>query len=170
MELSEYVESLRRELAAVTRVAGDEVARAGELLGDALDSAVRLTLLDVLSGAAAEITSQMSDAVVEVRLGSGGLGGGEATFVVVGTPGEPEPEAPPPPAAADEEDSGTARVTLRLPDALKGRMEAVASREGVSVNAWLIRAVGRAVDNPAGPAASSARRGPGQRITGFARS
>ena len=168
MELSEYVESLRGELAAVTRVAGDEVARAGELLADALDSAVRLTLLDVLSGAAAEITAQMSAAAVEVRLGGGGMGG-EATFVVFGTPGEPVPEAPPPPAAADDEDSGTARVTLRLPDALKGRMEAAASREGVSVNAWLIRAVGRAVDNQAGPAAQQARRGPGQRITGFAR-
>jgi hypothetical protein len=168
MELSEYVESLRGELAAVTRVAGDEVARAGELLADALDSAVRLTLLDVLAGAAAEITSQMSDATVEVRLGGGERSGGEATFVVAATPGEPEPE--PPPAAADDEDSGTARVTLRLPDALKGRMEAAASREGVSVNAWLIRAVGRAVDSPAGPSTQQARRGPGQRITGFARS
>jgi len=152
MELSEYVESLRGELAAVTRVAGDDVARAGELLAEALDSAVRLTLLDVLSGAAAEITSRISDASIEVR-----LAGGEATFVVVAAH-QQEPEAPAPPAGADEEDSGTARVTLRLPDALKGRMEAAASREGVSVNAWLVRA---------GP---PPRRGPGQRITGFARS
>jgi hypothetical protein len=165
MQLSEYVESLRGELAAVTRVAGDDVARAGELLADALDSAVRLTLLDVLSGAAAEITSRITDAAIEVR-----LTGGEPTFVVVSAPHEPEPEAPAPPAAAGDEDSGTARVTLRLPDTLKARMETAASREGVSVNTWLIRAVSRAVDSSAGSTPPPSRRGPGQRITGFARS
>jgi hypothetical protein len=165
MQLSEYVESLRGELAAVTRVAGDDVARAGELLADALDSAVRLTLLDVLSGAAAEITSRITDAAIEVR-----LAGGEPTFVVVSAPHEPEPEAPAPPAAAGDEDSGTARVTLRLPEALKARMETAASREGESVNTWLVRAVSRAVDSSAGSTPPPSQRGPGQRITGFARS
>src|SRR5216683_6150178 len=99
MQLSEYVESLRGELAAVTRVAGDDVARAGELLADALDSALRLTLLDVLSGAAAEITSRITDAAIEVR-----LAGGEATFVVVSAPPEAEPPAPPPPGGISDED------------------------------------------------------------------
>jgi hypothetical protein len=141
------------------------------MIAEALDSSIRLTLLDVLSGAAAEITSRLDDAAVELRLSSG-----NPAFVVVHTP--PEPPAPPPPPApgADpprdegEEETGTSRVTLRLPDGLKTRAEAAAARDGLSLNAWLVRAASRALDNPpeSGPAPS--RRGPGQRITGFARS
>jgi hypothetical protein len=61
-------------------------------------------------------------------------------------------------------------VTLRLPDGLKARAEAAAARDGLSLNAWLVRAAGQALDEPSGAGLRSARRGPGQRITGFARS
>ena len=49
------------------------------------------------------------------------------------------------PAAADTDDRGTARVNLRLPAHLKARAEEAASSEGLSVNAWLVRAVSAAV-------------------------
>ncbi|HEY3735126.1 MAG TPA: histidine kinase [Streptosporangiaceae bacterium] len=169
MELTEYIETLRGEVASITRVAGDEAARAGQMIAEALDPSIRLTLLDVLSGAAAEITSRLDDTAVELRLSSG-----DPTFIVVHA--EPHlPPAPPPPPAPPageaEEETGTSRVTLRLPDGLKARAEAAAARGGMSLNAWLVRAAASALDgshNP-GPATSS-RRGPGQRITGFARS
>ena len=61
-------------------------------------------------------------------------------------------------------------MTLRLPDGLKARAEAAAARDGLSLNAWLVRAAGRALDDPSGASLRSSRRGPGQRITGFARS
>jgi len=166
MELSEYIETLRREVAAVTRVAGDDVARAGQMIAEALDSSIRLTLLDVLSGAAAEITSRLEDTAVELRLSSG-----DPAFVVVRAPQDVTPPPPPEPARGEgEEETGTSRVTLRLPDGLKARAEAAAALEGLSLNAWLVRAASRALDgrSEAGPASS--RRGPGQRITGFARS
>lgn len=167
MELSEYIDNLRQEVAAVTRIAGEDVARAGQMIAEALDSSIRLTLLDVLSGAAAEITSRLDDTAVELRLSSG-----NPTFAVV----HAAPELPPPPPPADpargdgEEESGTSRVTLRLPDGLKARAEAAAARDGLSLNAWLVRAASRAVDSPAESGRPSSRRGPGQRITGFARS
>jgi hypothetical protein len=170
MELSEYIETLRGEVASVTRVAGEDVARAGQMIAEALDSSIRLTLLDVLSGAAAEITSRLDDAAVELRLSSG-----NPAFVVVHAP--PEPPPPPLPAPGGdpargegEEETGTSRVTLRLPDGLKTRAEAAAARDGLSLNAWLVRAASRVLDNPSESGPRSSRRGPGQRITGFARS
>jgi homoserine kinase len=158
MELSDYVQNLRAELASVARVGSEDVARAGELLADTLDSAVRLTLLDVLSGAAAEITSKLDQAMVEVHLSSGG-----PTFAVVQTPPEHVAQG----HVEAEEESGTSRVTLRLPDGLKSRAEAAAARDGVSLNTWLVRAASRALDDPRG-SQSSSRRGPGRRISGFA--
>src|SRR5580704_7423837 len=114
MELSEYTDNLRQQVAAVTRVAGDDVARAGQMIAEALDSSIRLTLLDVLAGAAAEITSRLDDTGVELRLSSG-----DPVFVVVHAPQElltPLPPSPPPPDLARgeaEEETGTSRVTLR---------------------------------------------------------
>jgi hypothetical protein len=176
MELSEYAEGLRREVAAVTRLADEEVARAGQLITESLDSSIRLTLLDVLSGAAAEITSRLDDIAVELRLSSG-----SPTFAIVDTrenPAAPEPPAPPRPPSGPagvsgeaEEETGTSRVTLRLPDGLKVRAEAAAAHDGLSLNAWLVRAASRALGDESGPARTrSARRGPGTRITGYARS
>lgn len=164
MELSDYVGRLRRELASITRFAGEDVQRVAELLAEALDSSMRLVLLDVLSAAAADITARLTDAVVEVRLADG-----EPAFVVMTAPPEAEPEVQPPPPAEAEE-PGTARLTLRLPESLKARIEAAAARDGVSVNAWLARAAGRSLDAPARGPRATGRWGPGQRITGFTRS
>jgi hypothetical protein len=169
MDMSEYVATLRRELGLITRFAGDDVARAAEMLTEAMEPSVRLTLLDVLSAAAAEITTRLDDAVIEVR-----LSGGDADFVVTLTPDDligapPAPAAPGAPAgpgAPGPDDM--ARVTLRLSEPLKARVEASAAAEGVSVNAWLIRAIGQALEPP--PARSGrGRPGVGQRFTGYAR-
>jgi hypothetical protein len=172
MELSEYTETLRRELAAVTRFAGEDVARAGQLITDSLDSSIRLTLLDVLSGAADEITARLEDAAIELRLSSG-----NPTFTVVHAPEPAAPPPPPPPPSpapdAGDEETGMSRVTLRLPDALKARAEAAAARDGLSLNAWLVRAAGQALGSPSessAPSSGRRGRGPGRRITGYARS
>lgn len=162
MELSEYTGVLRGELAAITRFASEDVARAGQMLAEALDSSVRLTLLDVLSAAAAEITAHLDDTVVEVR-----LAGGEPSFVV--SSAQPAEPAGPAASAESPDETGTARVTLRLSDALKVRVEAAANDEGLSVNAWLVRAAARALDGPGQADPPRSRRGVGQRITGYAR-
>ena len=165
MELSQYVEMLRGELTALTRFAGEDVKQVAGLLAESLESPVRLTLLDVLSAAAAEITARLDETVVEVRLSDG-----EPAFMVStalprdpGTPPGPEP-------AESPEDSGTTRVTLRLSESLKGAIEAAAASDGVSVNTWLTRAASRAVGGQSRGGQPTQRRGPGQRITGFARS
>jgi hypothetical protein len=165
MELSEYVAGLRAELESVSQIGGEEAARAAVLIAHGLEPAVRLTLLDVLSAAAAEITSRLDGTVVEVR-----LAGGEPSFVIQHT--EPPAPAEPfsSPGADENEDSGVARVTLRLSENLKSRIEGAAAEESTSVNSWLVQAARRALDGPGPTATFTFRRGPGQRFTGYARS
>jgi hypothetical protein len=160
MDMSEYVATLRRELATITRFAGDDVARAAEMLSEAMESSVRLTLLEVLSAAAAEITTRLDDAVIEVR-----LSGSDADFVVTLT-ADDFPSGPVEPAADSSDD--LTRVTLRLSEQLKTRAEAAASAAGISVNAWLVRAVSQALDAPSGRPGRG-RSIIGQRYTGYAR-
>jgi hypothetical protein len=170
MDLSEYAESLRRELTAITRFASADIAKAAEMLSETLDSTVRLALLDVLSAAADEITASLDGATVDVR-----LTGTEPEFVVSTT--RAQDDAAPETADAGDE-AGTSRVTLRISEGMKARVEAAALSAGQSVNSWLVRAISRALENPPGgpakrspfPPSSPGRPGTGKRYTGFARS
>ncbi len=77
MDITGYVERLRTDLASAAATGGHEIAAAAERLASALDASVRMTLLETLSDAAAEITAVLDDTVVEVR-----LKGREPQFVV----------------------------------------------------------------------------------------
>jgi hypothetical protein len=163
MDLTPYLEALRADLAAAAAPGGDATARAAEQLLHSIEPSARLALLEALSDAAAEITTRLDDATVEVR-----LRGREADLVVTHTSYEPASAAP---AAAPVPDSGDlTRLTLRMPESLKTHVEQTAAAEGISVNAWLVRAVTGAVNQPAGaPSAPLPPAGRGtKRITGFA--
>jgi hypothetical protein len=58
MDLTPYVENVRRELAAAADAGGDEARALAERLAAPLESAIRLTLLDALSAAADEASSR----------------------------------------------------------------------------------------------------------------
>lgn len=160
MDLTPFVESLRRDLTAAAAAGTDETRRTAELLAAALDPATRLAILDALSTAAADVTAALDGVMVEVRMN------GREPRISVDTrepDADPEPESAPP--VADESDGGTARITLRLPESVKARAEEAATRSGVSVNSWLVRAVTRALDAP--PPDQGGR--PGRRLVGYAR-
>ncbi|MFD4695858.1 hypothetical protein [Streptomyces niveus] len=156
MDLTPYVDNLRHELAVAAETGGDEARVLAERLTAPLESAARLTMLNVLSAAMDEITRELAPGSVDVR-----LRGLDPDFVVTrpardeayemreayeaSLPAEPLKAPAPAPADADD-GGGTARVNLRLPAHLKARAEEAASREGLSVNAWLVRAVSAAVD------------------------
>jgi hypothetical protein len=129
------------------------------LRDEAGEATVRLMLLDALSAAADEITRELAPATVEVR-----LRGGEPEFVVTPVPAdEPAPEMAPPP------EGETARINLRLPEQLKAGVEQAATREGLSVNSWLVRAVAAALTNRA-PGRPPQRGGRiGESFTGWVR-
>lgn len=158
MDLTPYLDNLRRDLAAAAAPGGPEIIRAADLLAGSLDSSARLSLLEALSDAAAEITTKLGSATVEVR-----MRGREADLVVNEIS---EPEAPPPAAPPVSDSGDVARITLRLPEPLKEAVERAASAEGISVNAWLVRAVTAAVHGGFTPPPSG--RTFGRRVTGFA--
>ncbi|MGV9251620.1 hypothetical protein [Streptomyces sp. NPDC003697] len=174
MDLTPYVDALRRELAVAAEAGGDEARELAERLTAPLESATRLTLLNVLSAAMDEITRELAPGSVDVR-----LRGLDPDFVVTPAPadgGAPaEPAAPaealvaPLSAPAEGDEGGTARVNLRLPAHLKARAEEAASREGLSVNAWLVRAVSAAVDGGSRPRTTERTRTVGQSFTGWVR-
>jgi hypothetical protein len=137
MDLTPYVENLRRELAVAAGAGGEDARALAERLTAPLESAIRLMLLDALSAAADEITRELAPGSVELRLRSG-----DPEFVVTPVPadGPAEPAGEPPaPALPDAEDAATARINFRLPEQLKTGIEQAASRERMSVNAWLVR-------------------------------
>jgi HicB family len=152
MQITVHVDAIQRDLAAAASLGGDEVAEAGRRLADAVEPSLRLQLLDVLGQAALALNSQLGGGHVEVR-----LVGRDPDLVFVDAP--PEPEEPPAPG-----DDLSARITLRLPEALKGQVEEAAAREGVSTNAWIVRALARALEQR--PTAS---RRTGNRLQGYAR-
>ena len=158
MDLTTYVENLRRELAVAAEAGGEEARALAERLTAPLESAVRLTLLDALSAAADEITRELAPGSVELRLRSGA-----PEFVV--TADEPAPEPAPAPPEADE--GATARINLRLPEQLKAGVEQAASRERLSVNSWLVRAAAAALADDSRPPQRSGRVGQG--YTGWVR-
>ncbi|MFD4525502.1 toxin-antitoxin system HicB family antitoxin [Streptomyces sp. NPDC058470] len=171
MDLTPYVDTLRRELAVAAEAGGDEARELAERLTAPLESATRLIMLNVLSAATDEITRELAPGSVDVR-----LRGLDPDFVVTlpptdhGFPPEPaEVEALRAPAPVDGDEGGTARVNLRLPAHLKARAEEAATREGLSVNAWLVRAVSAAVDGGTRPPTTEKTRTVGQSITGWVR-
>ncbi|GHJ49733.1 hypothetical protein Cs7R123_70750 [Catellatospora sp. TT07R-123] len=159
MDLSPYLDSLRRDLTATAAPGGEEAARVAELLATALDASARLCLIEVLADATAEITTKLDGTTVEVR-----LRGREADLVV--TAADTPAAAPEPaPAAPITEGGDLTRLTLRLPEGLKEGVERAAAAEGISVNAWLVRATANSLRGPA-PAAPTTHLG--RRITGYA--
>ncbi|GHG66257.1 toxin-antitoxin system HicB family antitoxin [Streptomyces griseocarneus] len=172
MDLTPYVDTLRRELAVAAEAGGDEARELAERLTAPLESATRLTMLNVLSAAMDEITRELAPGSVDVR-----LRGLDPDFVVTLPPADGGPTVSAAPtellkahAPADGDEGGTARVNLRLPAHLKARAEEAASREGLSVNAWLVRAVSAAVDGGTRPRTTEkAPRTVGQSITGWVR-
>lgn len=172
MDLTLYVDALLQELAVAAEAGGEEARAVAERLTAPLESAVRLTLLEALSAAAGEITSELAPGSVDLR-----LRGREPSFVVTLPPSEgaaDEPRVLPiglsTRLASEGDDSTMARINLRLPDDLKGRVEEAARQLGLSVNSWLVRAAAAAVESDArGRDVDRGMPRGGERFTGWVR-
>ncbi|HVX46543.1 MAG TPA: toxin-antitoxin system HicB family antitoxin [Mycobacteriales bacterium] len=150
--MSSYSQMLREHLLTAAAPGGESVRAVAEQLTAALEPATQLVLLDALSAAAAEISAVLEEPAIEMR-----LRGRDPEFVVIAGESVVEP--------APEAEENTARITLRLPETVKSRVEQNASTEGVSVNAWLVRAIARALE----PATRRTATNTGRRISGYVR-
>jgi len=176
MDLTRYVEELKQQLLATAELGGDDARLLADRLTPHMDGMVRLVLLDALSAAADEITTELAPGSVSVR-----LRGREPEFDVAPPPtavtsddvtpgGGAAPVGGSREAPGETDDGEIARVTLRLSEHLKTQVEQAASAARLSVNAWLVRAVadaltaGRPSPRPTGTGAVG-----GQRLTGWAR-
>src|SRR3954453_24180791 len=116
MDVAAYVEALQQDLANVAGIGDDAVAEAARRIATALESSLRLRLMDALGEAAAELTNQLPDGPLEVREAAG-----EPELVYV-----PDPGAPPP----SGNEGLTASITLRLPETLKTIVDGAAQEAG----------------------------------------
>ena len=151
MELSPYIESVRAGVVNASSLADEQTQHVAQRLGTAIESSTRLALIQALSDAAGTISAELAPSSVELR-----MVGQDPEFVVSLQTGEAEPTLlmPEPESASEEtaeaEDEPVARITLRLPQSVKARVDEVASSEGISTNAWLIRAVMDALSERSG--------------------
>ena len=152
MDLQPYIETIQQQLLQAAAAGSDEARALAERLVAPLEAATRLALQDALGAAVDEITCELAPGSVEVR-----LRGREPEFVVSLPPPEPPPgeeDVRPAGLGPLEGDEGaTARINLRLPEHLKARVDEAAASEGLSINTWLVRATGAALER-----GSSARR------------
>jgi predicted transcriptional regulator len=162
MELGQYVTDLQRQLVDAASNGAEETRAVAERLAAGLDAATRLVLLDALSAAAGEITRDLAPGSVDVR-----LRGREIEFVVTHSNTESESDQSSTPQV-DLDDASTSRTTLRLPDALKVRVDEAAAADRLSVNTWLVRAVAAALEPKQRRAASRTLR-TGDNFAGWAR-
>ncbi|MFJ6656299.1 hypothetical protein ACIQNG_08045 [Streptomyces sp. NPDC091377] len=154
MELRGYVDALREELVAASAAGDADTRAAAERLLAPLESAVRLTLLNVLSAAADEITRDLAPGSVDLR-----LRGMEPSFVVTPPTGDAGPAGDTVEATGDAVSAwssgagggamsgATARINFRPPQEMKDQIEEAAARQGISVNAWMVRASAAALAN-----------------------
>jgi hypothetical protein len=157
MQLSPYVAQVQAQLIAAAALGDENAKRTAEALAAAAEPATRLAVLAAVTAAADEVTAALLDSpespTVAVRLD------GDELRIEVRT-SEPPQESPPP-----EEAEATARISLRLSDALKSAVEAAARTDSVSVNTWLVRAAARALNNNRRTGWET--RASGHRITGW---
>ncbi len=168
MNLHPYVEDVRRHLLLAADAGGEEARAVAERLVAPLEAALLLNLQHALSAAAEEITTELAPGSVELR-----LRGRDPEFVVTPPPGEPAESRPERAVAAlalDDDDGALWRINVRMPDRLKPPIERAARHEGLSVNAWLVRAAAAAAGR-ADTERDHERRAPqaAQRHTGWAR-
>ena len=163
MDLSSYLETVRNGVTSAAALGDEATRQVAERLGGAVESSTRLALIRALSDAAAQVSADVAPASVELR-----MNGADPELVVVAAAPSAEPTLllpdpynatgaddgtePEPDEAPEPDDEPVARISLRLPASVKAQVDEKADRDGISTNAWLLRAVMDALkDRPQPP-------------------
>ena len=146
MHVDAYTETLRRTLVETSSLGDDRTQDVARSLAAALDPALRLVALQMLTDTADELNGELDGAHVAVVMDG-------ATPHLLVTQADrsdernqdhvtgPDRHAQTPVHAVPEVAEGPeVRTTLRLPESLKQQIDAAARGQGRSVNAWLVEA------------------------------
>jgi hypothetical protein len=145
MNLSPYLESVRTGVQNAASLADENTQQVAYKLGTAVESATRLALISALSDAAGVISAELAPSSVELR-----MSGEDPDFVVTVSSPSTEPalllpdgsgQDVPADMGESDEDEPLSRISLRLPASVKARVDEQATKDGISTNAWLVRAV-----------------------------
>jgi predicted HicB family RNase H-like nuclease len=129
MKMSLVVDGLRSDVVAVGELGDDAVAELAERIAAVLARSAPARILDLLSDAATEVSAQLPEGRVELRVAGDDV-----------LPAYVEDEHVP---GGDVDGELSARITLRLSEALKARVEEGAASQGMSVNTYIVRALER---------------------------
>jgi predicted HicB family RNase H-like nuclease len=151
MQIDGLIQALREDLSHVAALGDETTSRAADLLSVAIEASLGRRIQDVLAEAALELNDQLDSAHVEVR-----IAGHDLHLVLVREDGT---------ASEQADEAYSARITLRLPESLKQRVESAASRDGASVNTWLVQVLQRAVESRRSQSSGSRNR-----LSGYGRS
>ncbi len=143
MDLNSVTSEFEEAVAVQLQLAGDDPAieAAGTTLLTALEPALYRAMMTLVEQAADEVGAQLLEQTVDVVMSEG-----RPSLVVRWT----EPSV-----KVNTDDLG-ARVTVRLPNALKVQLEGAAGEVGDSVNSYIVKTL----------SSRSGRRRSGRRITG----
>jgi hypothetical protein len=133
--MSLVVEGFRSDVIAIGELGDEATADLADRIAALLTRSAQSRILDLLSDVAAELSAELPEGRVEIR-----LVGDDVEFAFVDDR----------PSAADSEAELSSRITLRLSDQLKARVEESASSEGISVNGWILRTLERGTTAPKG--------------------
>lgn len=140
MQLQPYVAAIAEDLDRATALADEQTREVAARVAASLEPAVRLALTHAITDAAAAITADLEDTLVTVRMD------GRDPVLDVQQVAPSSPGATPSGGADRDDDGGTARVTVRLPDTLKRQAERSAAEADQSLNTWIVHAIRRATD------------------------
>ncbi|HUF99305.1 MAG TPA: DUF1778 domain-containing protein [Ilumatobacter sp.] len=126
MKLDPILNEVEASIQSQLRLADPAIVEAAALFLEAFRPAVRVGLAQAVEQAAAEITAQLCDQQVHIRLVDG-----EPDLVLTKVECGPTPT----------DDDLEARITLRLPGALKSLIEDAANTSGESINGWVVDAL-----------------------------
>lgn len=176
MDLTPYIDQLRRELLQAAALGDENTQRTAAALAASLDSGARLALMNALSDLAAEITGELESVSVEVALDGADVrvsvqdrhhepDGFGAAFDKPARSADPSPDSPEWAQAMKDAGSELSRTTVRLFQDLKTQAESAASDQGVSLNSYISRAVQDSVKGVSGRQKTSRRSG--RQVTGW---
>ncbi len=126
MKLEPILHEIDAIIQSQLALADPATVEAATIFLEAFRPAVRVGLTTAIEQSAAEVTAQLGDRRVEVRLADG-----EPELLVTAAACEP----------ASDDDEMEARITLRLPGSLKSIIEDAASTSGESINGWVVDAL-----------------------------